>query len=183
MRWVVILALGLTFAGCGDSVSRRKSAAAELQALSATFRANPDDATPLNSIIDVLEHGEYSFDRTYACGELRELGPLAKPAVPALVRALNCGDKYVEREAPRSLGAIGEGARDAVPTLIEKLRMSTRDAGWFSAEALGKIGEPALVAIPELEIAASSGSGLMVEFANNALNRLRRIQQLRDHAE
>ena len=183
VRLVVILALCLTFAGCGDSVSRRKSAAAELQALSAAFRTNPDDATPLNLIIDVLENGKYRFDRTYACGELRELGPLAKPAVPALVRALNCGDNYVEREAPRSLGAMGEDARDAVPALIEKLRNSNRDSSWFSAEALGAIGEPALVAIPDLEIAASGDSGLLVEYAENALKRLRKIQQLRGTAE
>jgi HEAT repeat protein len=182
-RWFVISVLCLTFAGCGDSISRRESAAATMRGFTAKFRSNPDDVTPLNSIIDVLEHGKYGFDRAYACGELRELGPLAKPAIPALISALNCGDLYVEREAPRSLGAMREQARDAVPALIANLSKTNCDAGWFSAEALGDIGEPALIAIPDLQTAASSDCDLMVESANKALTRLRKIQQSQRDAE
>jgi len=167
----------LMIAGCGDSRSRRKNATSELRRLADDFRANPADVTKLDAIIDVLDHGKYSFDRSYACGELQRLGAIAKPAVPALVRALDCGDRYVEREAPRALGSMGEEARDAVPALVANLRKSKGDASWFSAEALGDIGLPALVAIPELEVAAASNDDFMAESASLALKRLKEIQE------
>ena len=183
VRWLLIAFVGLLLSGCGDSISRRKSAAEDLRQRAAEFRSNTEDLAPLHSIIDVLENAKYSFDRTYACGVLRELGPLAEPAVPALINALDCGDLYVEREAPRSLGAMRGKARDAVPALIKNLRKTNRDAGWFSAVALGDIGAPALIAIPDLEIAAECDSDLMVESANKALSQLREIQQSRNDAE
>jgi len=174
--WVAFAILFVLVAGCGDSRSRRKSAAAELRHFATEFRAHPNNLDLLDKIIDVLESGTYSFDRTYACGELQNLGPLAKPAVPALIRALNCGDFYVEREAPLALAAMGKEARDAVPALIANLKKTDRDAGWFSAQALGDIGEPALTAIPDLEIAAVSDCQLMAESAAAALKRLKELQ-------
>ena len=174
--WLLIAACFLIVAGCGDSRSRRISAAAELRRFANEFRANSADLTPLNAIINVLEHGEHTFDRVYACGELQRLGSIATPAVPALVRAMDCGDPYLERESPRAIGAIGEGARDAVPALIENLRKEKDDAGWFSAEALGDIGLPAVVAIPELEAAAASNDPMLAESARLALVRLKSIQ-------
>jgi HEAT repeat protein len=178
--WVAFAIFFVLVAGCGDSRSRRKSAAAELRHFATDFRANPADLSKLDAIIDVLDHGKYSFDRTYACGELQRLGAIAKPAVPALVRALDCGDGFVEREAPRALGSMGEEARDAVPALIANLKIAKGDAAWFTAEALGNIGEPALIAIPELEIAAVSNDALLADSANEALKRLRDIQKNRD---
>ena len=175
--WVAFAIFFVLVAGCGDSRSRRKSAAAELRHFATDFRANPADLSKLDAIIDVLDHGKYSFDRTYACGELQRLGAIAKPAVPALVRALDCGDGFVEREAPRALGSMGEEARDAVPALIANLKIAKGDAAWFTAEALGNIGEPALIAIPELEIAAVSNDALLADSANEALKRLRDIQK------
>lgn len=174
--WLLIAVCFLMIAGCGDSRSRRRNAAFELRNLADDFRANPADLTKLDAIIDVLEHGRHTFDRVYACGELQRLGAIAKPAVPALIRALDCGDLCVEREAPRALGSMGESARDAVPALIANLRKSDRDAGWFSADALGDIGAPALVAIPELEVAAASDSKLMADCANLALSRLKGLR-------
>jgi HEAT repeat protein len=178
--WVAFAIFFVLVAGCGDSRSRRKNATTELRRLADDFRANPADLSKLDAIIDVLDHGKYSFDRTYACGELQRLGAIAKPVVPALVRALDCGDGFVEREAPRALGSMGEEARDAVPALIANLKIAKGDAAWFTAEALGNIGEPALIAIPELEIAAVSNDALLADSANEALKRLRDIQKNRD---
>ena len=177
-KCVLFLLLAVALLGCGDSASRRKQAAAELRMFASQFRADSTEVAPLNAIIEVLENGCYSFDRTYACGVLRELGPDAKPAIPALIKALNCGDIYVEREAPRALGAMGKTAAEAVPELVNNLRKTNRDAGWFSATALGDIGAPALTAIPELEIASQSSAGSMVESAQKALDKLRAL----DHA-
>lgn len=179
--WLLIAVCFPMMAGCGDSVSRRKNVASELRSLADDFRANPADRTKLDAIIDVLDHGTYSFDRVYACSELQRLGAIAKPAVPALVRALDCGNPYLEREAPRALGSMGEEARDAVPALIANLRKSNRDAGWFSADALGDIGLPALIAIPELEVAAASDSEFMAESASLALARLKDADRSRSH--
>ena len=107
-----------------------------------------------------------------ACGVLGDLGPLAAPAVPDLIKALNCEDPFVEREAPLALAAIGPAAAPAVPALIAKLKYDDDDAACFSADALGEIGEPALVAIPALEIAAQSKWELMADSANAAIEKL-----------
>jgi HEAT repeat protein len=96
--------------------------------------------------------------------------------VPDLIKAINCGDPFREREAPLALAAIGPAAAPAVPALIGKLKEEDYDAAWFSADALGQIGEPALVAIPALEIAAQSKWEPMARHAKAALKKLRKLQ-------
>lgn len=172
-----VSAIALVFvvsgSGCGrDTASKRAAVVEELTSLMASVERNPADTVSLDKMIAMV-NGDSSFARTKACVFLGDLGPLAAPAVPDLVRALNCGDGYVEREAARALGEIGPGAGAAVPALIAKLKNENDDSAWFAAESLGLIGQPALPAIPALEKASKSEVSNMKDYANAALNRLR----------
>jgi HEAT repeat protein len=57
----------------------------------------------------------------WACIVLREIGPAAKDAVPALTKAIKHPRADVRREAVLALGAIGEAAKPAVPQIAETL--------------------------------------------------------------
>src|SRR5690606_19589378 len=120
---------------------------------------------------------KWSFAKTYACGELMRLGSLARPAVPALIRALDSGDNTVEREVARALGEIAVDMAEPVEPLRKRVREFKNDAAWFACEALGKIGRPALVAIPDLEEAAKSPVDSMSRKARHALLLLRATGQ------
>jgi HEAT repeat protein len=161
--------------------SDREAIADHLQELGAQVRRNPTDRRALDELKEILNRGS-SFARTYACGVLRDLGPLATSAIPDLIRALNCGDGYVEREAALALGTVAVGDARPVPALIEKLKQEDDDAAWFSADALGNIGEPALPAIPALERALNSKWDLMASSARHALEKLYKIRAEK-HAE
>lgn len=77
----------------------------------------------LAELISDLESDDEG-ERWDAAGELKDMGPLAAPSVPALIKVLRNRrltefNAYVRGMACDALGAIGPEARDAVPTLIE----------------------------------------------------------------
>jgi HEAT repeat protein len=86
-----------------------------------------------------------------SCECLAEMGPLAAPAVPALIEALRIKND-IPHGAVRALGRIGPAAKEAVPALCEclkeKLSYGLRTE---AAEALGRIGPAASPAIPALK--------------------------------
>ena len=182
----IILGITITFAILGlsrwlnmDTIEKRHHIAAHLQELKREFKDDPTNVKPLNEIIGVL-NGSWSFARTYAAGTLREIGPQANRAIPDLIRAMDCGDGFIEREAARALGSVSTGLPDAVEPLRRKVRQfKTKggDAAWFAADSLGEIGKPAIVAIPDLEEAANSPFEGMAYSAKQALITLKAIQQ------
>lgn len=153
----------------------RRAIAARLRELGDRVEKNPNDTHALDEIRTIL-NGHWSFARTYACTVLRELGTKAKPLTTDLVAALDCGDRFVEREAARALGTVAVGDPQPVPALIRKLSEDGRDSAWFSAEALGNIGTPALPAIPALEKAAMSKWDSMATSAKKALDTLNALK-------
>lgn len=181
---IVAIVVGLIWYGRHhtETLGDRQKIALHLQVLKKKVQENPADKESLNEIIKVL-NGNWPFARTYAVGMLRELGPLASSAIPDLILALNCGDRYVEREAARALGAVAIGRAEPVPALIKKMQNEHRDSAWFSAESLGSIGEPALVAIDALEKAAKSSDSRMADSAQKALKRLRGIKAVKGLGE
>ena len=186
MRSMSKYALGLLVIGCifmayrshmfESNRERARREAARMRELKQEIKKDPSNRAALDEIVDYL-NGNWSFSRTYAAVTLGELGPLAKPAIPDLIRALNCKDYYVEREAARALGTVGVGMPDAVEPLCRKVRESKTDAALFAAESLGEIGKPALVAIPDLEEAAKSPVPPLAEDAKKALTKLNQIKE------
>jgi HEAT repeat protein len=62
-----------------------------------------------------------SQTRRLSAWTLGDLGPLAKPAVPALIRALDDRDPEVRREVAAALGQLGPEAKAAVKPLRDAL--------------------------------------------------------------
>jgi HEAT repeat protein len=92
-------------------------------------------------------------DRSYAAGILRELGERAKPAVSALVRALDDPNEVVRWSAAEALAAVQDGDM-AVPGLINALNDKAIRVRAEAAHSLGAHGRKARAAIPALEKAA-----------------------------
>jgi HEAT repeat protein len=118
-------------------------------------------------------------------GELRELGPEGKEAVPLLIEILK--DSTLSRDAALTLGDMGATAEPAVPALIKAMKEGdlglamlvpdvlgslgpvakaavpalieeVKNGNYRAAKALGRIGPDAKIAVPILEAAAKDGS-------------------------
>jgi HEAT repeat protein len=94
--------------------------------------------------------------RREAAYQLQRLGPAAKLALPALIKALNDEDKQVWTLAITAITALGPEAKDAIPALIEDLNTSglrgrrQRDARQVvmrTSYALTRIGPAAIPAL------------------------------------
>jgi HEAT repeat protein len=93
--------------------------------------------------------------RAAAAATLGRLGGEAKPAVPALVSALEDPRAEVRGRAAWALGEIGAEARQAVAGLAALAR--DPEVGWQAIDALGKIGPDARAALPALREALRCG--------------------------
>ena len=79
------------------------------------------------------------------------IGPAAKDAVPALIKALKDKDFNVRRSAAAAVGKIGPAAKDAVPALIEALKDKDIYVRIGAALLLSRIGPAAKDAVPALK--------------------------------
>ena len=127
----------------------------------------------LDFIIRALE-SDKSHRRVQAATSLRQLGPLAAPAIDALITAAEGEDLYVQREAMRALGSIGPAAKPAVPLFINAIKSyPDRDGAWFAAEALGEVADPDDEFVTAaLKEASQYERYQLPEFARRALLRL-----------
>jgi HEAT repeat protein len=81
---------------------------------------------------------------------LREFGPKAEPAMPAVLKFLNSSNEGLAQLAAATLGSAGAGAEGAVPELRRMLTSPLSDARRHTVDALGLIGPPAKAALPDL---------------------------------
>jgi HEAT repeat protein len=88
--------------------------------------------------------------RAEAAGDLEQLGPLARPALPGLRATLNDPDPYVRVYAAEALARIDRDGRRAVPAIGEGLRDRDAHVRAAAAGALAALGPPAEDAGPEL---------------------------------
>lgn len=75
---------------------------------------------PLEKLVEQLQSGDTPARRD-ASYHLLKLGPKAKDALPALIKALDDQDKQVWSNSVSSIAAIGPEATEAIPALIEDL--------------------------------------------------------------
>ena len=119
-------------------------------------------APAVPALIDVLT-GPNTEMRACAALTLSEIGPAAKAAVPALVRALRAEERLLDnaeadalrRYAIIALGRIGPDAKSAVPALNALLdrELASKDTlypdEWPMVEALDRIGAPPVAKLVE----------------------------------
>ena len=110
--------------------------------------------------------------RPRAAAILARLGPSAKEAVPALIRAAQSGDPLARHEALLALGAIGPAAVAAVPVAVKSLEDVDPNVRYSACYALGKIGPPAMAASDPLRQVLSDSDPFLSLVAAWALARI-----------
>ncbi|MGA2176824.1 MAG: hypothetical protein ABSH38_17755 [Verrucomicrobiota bacterium] len=86
--------------------------------------------------------------RSCAVGDLRELGPAARAAVPSLIQVLKGSDAGLHEAAIQALGSIHSDPDVVIPLLIPYL--TNDDLDDEAASALGNYGTLAKVAVPQI---------------------------------
>lgn len=115
----------------------------------------------LSELIAALSDKDFQV-RIRAVDFLGLIGPAAKPAVPALLDALN--EERLRELVLNSLGNIGVGAEEAIPALIKAIAEYASACRWYAAEALAKIGEAAVSALKE----ATASENMYLRIWSNA---------------
>lgn len=86
----------------------------------------------------------------WAQSALESIGPGGKWALPQLIEKLSDEDPRGRASAAFAIGCIGPQAKEAVPNLIESLKDDSYGVRAEAARALGKIGPSAKAAVPAL---------------------------------
>ena len=102
----------------------------------------------------------------------QSLGPKAKPAVPALVRALTGSNEELCDKAAKTFSALGEGGSEAVPALCKLLKGNKSEASRHAADALGFMGPAAKSALPDLIELFGSDNKQLAAVAVRAVSRI-----------
>jgi HEAT repeat protein len=95
--------------------------------------------------------------------------PLARTALPALVRSLRAPDAEMRVAALRTLRSLNADARPAVPALCESLADPDERVRRSAAEVLGGLGPAARDAVGELRLALADRSPAVRRAAGDAL--------------
>ena len=108
--------------------------------------------------------------RLAALTTLQLMGPLARPALPALAQAVTQGDSEVRVATMATLLTIGgDDAKIAVPGLIQSLTASDPRVRRAAAESLGRLGPLAEAALPALRRALGDEDQETRIFASEAI--------------
>lgn len=108
------------------------------------------ESTQNEKVVEWVNHnGEFTFKGTRICwiqistawdmrdkgtGIFAALGPMAKPAIPDLIKLLGNEDSGVANSAANGLEDIGP---DAIPALIDALTNQNQSSRFFAASSLG----------------------------------------------
>jgi HEAT repeat protein len=92
------------------------------QAVSALGAIRPESGEEALTMAEILEKDPDPRVRVQAAFALTKMRAAAKPAVPALAKALKDEDQQVRLNAALTLGEMGKEAHDAVPALREALK-------------------------------------------------------------
>jgi len=138
--------------------------AVRARVLSAIAQAG-EKAVP--SLIKALQNDKATY---WACLVLREIGPDAKDAVPALTEKLKDPRPEIRREAALTLGAMGPAAEAAIPQIAALLADEhARNAATF---VLGELGQIPADAEATIRAAAKTQDKLLSTVSLWALTRV-----------
>jgi HEAT repeat protein len=122
--------------------------------------AYDDDALPkamlalgdpsVEALAAALDDPALAGQKVQLLAMVQRFGPKAKPAVPAVLKALTDDDEKVQVAAAQTFGTLREGAAEAVPALLKLLGSDKAGARQQAIEALGRIGPAAKAALPDL---------------------------------
>ncbi|MEI9894839.1 MAG: HEAT repeat domain-containing protein [Chthoniobacter sp.] len=121
-----------------------------------------DDAASVDKLTQQLASKDLPARRE-AAYQLSHLGAAAKPALPALLKALDDDDKQIWSYSMEAIAALGPAAQDATPVLIDRLdgrkskgrrERDLRQGMMRTAYALSRIGA---TAVPPLIQALGEG--------------------------
>jgi HEAT repeat protein len=148
----VLLALGLT-AGCdraapsaGQPKPLPPAATTPVPTASGPARLTAPPAGSLRAQMALAMSREQTMKET----TLNALARIGRPAVPALIEALQDHDPALRQVAARVIARIGPDAAEATDNLIVLLDDSDEAVRKSAVRALGQIGPPAAKAVPTL---------------------------------
>jgi hypothetical protein len=101
-----------------------------------------------------------------------------RPALPALLAALQDSDSGVRAWVAQDIGDIGSGAATAVPRLRGMLHSSDPESRGTACNALGAIGSAARGALPDLRRARNDSSPEVRQSARDAIARIDHVAAL-----
>jgi HEAT repeat protein len=103
---------------------------------------------------------------------LQEFGPKAKPAVPALVKALRLENEVTRMVAAETFASLDEAGGAAVGELKKMLGETDNDVRRHAADALGHLGPTAKDAVPDLIALFKHDNAQLRLVAGRALGRI-----------
>jgi HEAT repeat protein len=134
--------------------------------------ADPDDATTrkVNALLTTLAESPSKKERNDAAESLLRLG---KPAVPALMAALNDRKATIRYHAVAILGGLRSDAAAAVPRLMRAVGSEKEDAGvrQRALYSLGEIGANEKECVPFLLTTFQGGNRDLMELAGEAIGK------------
>ena len=101
-----------------------------------------------------------------------------RPALPALLAALQDSDPGVRAWVAQDIGDIGPAAAAAIPPLRSMLHRADPESRGNACRALGQLGAVARPALPELRRALADSSPEVRQAASDAIARIERADAL-----
>jgi HEAT repeat protein len=89
--------------------------------------------------------------RFWAVNVLGDMGPAAKPALPALINAVHDPSKMVRKRVVWALVCIDPKGQEVLVYLYQATKDESADVRTTTVEMIGKLGRNAEPAVPELE--------------------------------
>lgn len=110
----------------------------------------PKGAQRVSALIAKLKSAKID-EQLEAAGEVREMGPYAKRAIPHLIALFDSKDLAVRCEVVSALGTMGDSAAIAIPKLIGLLDDDSATLRYSTIKTLREIGEHAKPAADKLK--------------------------------